>query len=207
MLTKNKKKIRGWKRRIKELDRWFEHYRSVDLEIFLTRGEVYMKIQIDPWNRLAERSIPPWYFKHILSRLLQVHDAWKVAFEKSGVAYDLQVWLNDPKTHRSQLVCARVDRAGETLRNYYRKSKEQKDFPYEKWESTQYNLSDFDWELYDDEIFLFKDLDELTEDDIKEISKNGFREDKIVLHGQEEIQYSKKAGDVWIGRLSLASKK
>ncbi len=207
MLAKNKKKIRGWRRRIKELDRWFEHKRSVELETFLARGEVYVKIQIDPWSRLAERIIPPWYFKHILVRLLQVHDAWKVAFEKSGVAYDLHVWLNDPHTHRSQVVCARVDNPGETRSNYYRKSEEQKDFPYEKWGSRQYNLSDFDWELYDDEIFLFKDLDELSEEDIKEISKNGFREDKIVLHGHEEIQYSKKAGDIWIGRLGLTSKK
>jgi hypothetical protein len=115
--------------------------------------------------------------------------------------------LNDPCTHRSQVVCARVDLPGETRCNYFRRSDELKEFPFEKWGSRQYNLYDFDWELYDDEVFLFKDLDELTEYDIKKISKNGFREDKIVLHGQEEIQYSKKTGDVWIGRLGLQGKK
>jgi len=202
MLRCNKKKIRGWKRRIKELDHWFEYYRNVDIESFLYRGEAYVKIQIDPWNRMHERTPPAWYFKLILARLIKIHHEWKDMFEKLSVPYDLQVWLNNPHTQRSQVVCARVDHPGKTRSNYYRKSNEEKDFLYEKWGKSPYNLSDFDWELYDDELFVFKNLDQLQEHEIKNLLRNGFSEQRIVLNEKEEVQFSKKVGDVWIGRFS-----
>ncbi len=206
-MIKNKKRIRGWKRRINQVDRWFQRCQNADLESFLSLGEVYVKIRIDPWNRLHERTPPIWYFKLIVARLIQIHHEWKKAFDKSGVAYDLQIWLNDPHTQRSQVVCAHVDLPGETRSNYYRKSKEQKDFPYEKWGNRLYNLADFDWELHDDEVFVFKNSDELQEAEIKNLLRNGFSEERIALNEQEEVQFRKRVGDVWIGRLGLASNK
>src|SRR5690606_27292073 len=59
----NKKKIRGWKRRIKEIDRWFEIYKMPDLDRFKTREEAYVKIRISPWNLVCERVPPNWYFR------------------------------------------------------------------------------------------------------------------------------------------------
>ena len=168
---------------------------------------MYVKIQIDPWNRIHERTPPAWYFKLIIARLIQIHHAWKKTFDKSGVAYDLQIWLNDPHTQRSQVVWAHVNLSGETRSNYYRKSIEQKDFPYEKWGNRLYNLADFDWELHDDEVFVFKNSDELNEVEIRTLLRDGFSQERIVLNEQEEVQFSKRVGDAWIGRLGLASNK
>jgi hypothetical protein len=85
--------------------------------------------------------------------------------------------------------------------------REQKDFPYEKWGNNLYNLADFDWELHDDEVFVFKNSDELNEDEIKTLLIDGFSKERIVLNEQEEVQFSKRVGAVWIGRLGLASSK
>src|SRR4051794_8395529 len=113
MTEVNKKKIRGWKRRIKAIDSWFETYRMPDLDRFQDRGSAYLKIRISPWNLLCERVPPNWYFQLILQKLVVVHDTWKVIFEREQVPFDLQIWLNYPNTIRSQVVCAKVNCVGE----------------------------------------------------------------------------------------------
>jgi len=95
MIEVNKKKIRGWKRRIKAIEPWFEAYKMPDLDRFKEKGSAYIKIRISPWNLICERVPPNWYFRLILQKLVLIHDSWKVIFERQQIPFDLQIWLNE----------------------------------------------------------------------------------------------------------------
>lgn len=195
----NKKKIRGWKRRIKEIDRWFEAYKMPDLDRFKARGEAYVKIRISPWNLVCERVPPNWYFRLIARKLVLIHDLWKDIFESEQIPYDLQIWLNYPNTIRSQIVCAKVDSYGKTRDDYYRKSVRNEMLP-KMWADGMQELKKFSWQQYDDEDFAFKHLQYLDKQEIEELLGLGFIEDEIIIDGVEDTRYSKKVGNVWIGR-------
>jgi hypothetical protein len=199
MTELNKKKIRGWKRRIKEIDRWFEAYKMPDLDRFKARGEAYVKIRISPWNLVCERVPSNWYFRLIARKLVLIHDLWKDIFESEQIPYDLQIWLNYPNTIRSQIVCAKVDSYGETRDDYYRKSVRNEMLP-QMWADSMQELKKFSWQQYDDEDFAFKNLQYLDKQEIEELLGLGFKEDEIIIDGVEDTRYSKKVGNVWIGR-------
>ncbi|MCF0071398.1 hypothetical protein LZD49_13025 [Dyadobacter sp. CY261] len=199
MITVNKKKIRGWKRRIKEIDRWFEAYKMPDLDRFKTKGEDYVKIRISPWNLVCERIPPNWYFRLIAQKLVLIHDIWKDIFESQQIPYDLQIWLNYPNTIRSRIVCAKVESFGEIRDNYYRESTKNNILP-PMWASHVKELKNFTWQQHDDEDFAFKNLEYLDSQEIDELLKFGFNEDKIIIDGVEDTRYSRKVGNVWIGR-------
>jgi hypothetical protein len=200
MVDSNKKKIRGWKRRMARVDSWFEKSKAPDLESFQSRGEDYVKVRIDPWNRLCERIPPSWYFRLIIGRLIDVHDEWKQAYKGLNRPFDLQIWLNDPNSIRSQVVCASVDAAGQERNNYYRISKDKIKFPHAKWNSDKYDLSRFEWTLFDDEDLRFKNAEGLNDEEIKELDGIGFKGEQTVLNGRPEAMYVRKVGHVWVGR-------
>jgi hypothetical protein len=113
----------------------------------------------------------------------------------------LQIWLHEPSTIRSEVVCARVEVPGEKRDNYYRRSKNEKSFPHRKWASDAYDLNKFNWKLYDYEDLRFKRAEELDDEEISELIKHGYVEEQIEMNNQNDIMYSKKTGYVWVGRL------
>lgn len=197
----NKKKIRGWKRKVKEIDRWFEANKMPDLSHFESKGEEYVKIRIDPWNRLCERVPPDWYFRLVIQKLVLIHNLWEETFESQKIPYDLQIWLNYPNTIRSEVVCARVDDIGGVRDNYYRRSSKNGPLPL-TWADSVPDLQKFSWQQHDDEDFWFKEIHSLDQGEINKLLASGFVEEKILLQGREEIRYSRKVGNVWIGRMS-----
>lgn len=201
MLYSNKKKIRGWRRRIKQLDTWYNLRKSPDIDSFQQRGETYVKVIIDPWYRLNKRVPPAWYFKLIIGKLILIHDHWKTTFDSLQQPFDLQLWLKDPDNIESQLVCAKVDSNGERRSNYFRAGTGEANFPSHKWSCDRYNLSRFEWGRYDDEYLRFKKSEGLDDEEIEFLLKRGFKEEQTTINGNPETMYSRKAGDVWVGRL------
>jgi len=200
MIHTNRKKIRGWTRRIGHVDSWFHTYKTPDIKSFHSHGEDYVKVRIDPWNRLCERVPPNWYFRLIIQRLIDIHDHWKKSYDVLKEPFDLQIWLNDPNTIRSQVVCAKVETTGIKRDNYYQQSKDNIEFPTLKWKSKTYDLSRFEWTLFDDEDLRFKNIEELSCEEIEELEKLGFKTEETVINGQSETMYTRKVGHVWIGR-------
>ena len=202
MLYSNKKKIRGWRRKIRQIDDWANNSVTADVRRFLDRGEDYVKIRIDPWNRLCEDVPPNWYFKKIIAQLIMIHDSWLSQYKSLGIPFDLQIWLNDPNTIRSEVVCTKVEKWGDRKTDYYRKSNDRSTFPLMKWRSNDYDLNRFEWDLYDDEDLHFKNLQALDEEEISDLLDLGFKEEETTVYtGEKDTLYSKKAGNVWIGRL------
>ncbi|SEI69239.1 hypothetical protein SAMN05216327_103278 [Dyadobacter sp. SG02] len=201
MTTVNNKKIRGWKRRIKEIDRWFEANKMPDLSHFEARGEEFVKIRIDPWTRVCDRVPPDWYFRLVIQKLVLIYNLWEEIFERQEIPYDLQIWLNYPNTIRSEVVCASVDNIGGFRDNYYRKSTKNERLPL-TWADSVPELQKFTWRQHDDEDFWFKEIHYLDQEEINELLEAGFVEEEILLEGRKEIRYSRKVGNVWIGRMN-----
>lgn len=145
----NKKKIRGWKRRKKQIDNWFNSSKAPNLDKFYSKGEDYVTVRIDPWNRLCERIPPNWYFRLILQKLVIIHNQWKAFYENQTTPYDLQLWLNFPNTIRSEVVCAKVNLVGEKREDSYRRSNTKKWLPQEFVANNDF-LNRFSWEVFDD---------------------------------------------------------
>ncbi|WP_254411200.1 hypothetical protein [Dyadobacter diqingensis] len=199
MLQTNRKKIRGWKRRKKQINIWFNANKVPDLDKFHSKGEDYVKVRIDPWNRLCERIPPNWYFRLILQKIVIIHNQWKAFYGNQTTPYDLQLWLNFPNTIRSEVVCAKVNAVGERREDSYRRSDIEKGLPKE-FVANNDILNHFRWEVFDDEDIQFKKLSYLEEYEVTELLHSGFQEEKVVVRGKEDIMYSRKVGNVWIGR-------
>lgn len=72
----NKKKIRGWKRRIKQIEQWKQRHIALDMERLVRHNRDYVKIWIDPFYRLTRRNPPIWYSRLILGAMIEIHQSW-----------------------------------------------------------------------------------------------------------------------------------
>jgi hypothetical protein len=100
------KKIRGLKRRQKNINFWFEVNKVIDLEQLKESG-YYCKSKIDPWSNLCyDASYPSGYRRQLFSRLMDINDRWKADVETSFQDYYLAVWVFDSRFIDSQVVAA-----------------------------------------------------------------------------------------------------
>lgn len=112
----NRKKVRGWKRRIRQLEQFRLAHRDLDVEALRHgRGVRYVKIWLDPWSRLVPRNPPHWYRRRILAAFVDILGAWRERLEAAGEPYYLELWLFHPDFHDTQVVAA----MGEAI-DYYR---------------------------------------------------------------------------------------
>ena len=89
----NRKKIRGWRHKIKKIENWFVTNSTPNIYIYIYRlsswNEEYAKIYINPWYRLVKRNPPLWYFRLILDKLTNLYDLWNTEFSNGDYPYDL----------------------------------------------------------------------------------------------------------------------
>jgi hypothetical protein len=112
----NRKKVRGWKRRIRQLEQFRLAHRELDVEALRHgRGVRYVKIWLDPWSRLVPRNPPHWYRRRIVAAFVDILGAWRERLEAAGEPYYLELWLFHPDFHDTQVVAA----MGESI-DYYR---------------------------------------------------------------------------------------
>ena len=52
----NQKKVRGWKRRLRQLERFRLAHRALDVEALRASHYDYVKVWLDPWSRLGGRN-------------------------------------------------------------------------------------------------------------------------------------------------------
>ena len=198
-LDKNLKKIRGWNRRIKQLDAWQKQNEIPNLTHFDERNEVYVKIWLSPWYRLVKRQPPMWFQRQILMRMLNVMSSWRRHFETHNQPFDLQIWLFQPNFIISEIVCARVRAWGEKRDNYFENDGENKPFPHVLFLNEA--LKTMTWDSRFFENTLRKKEDDLDNDFIKTLIKKGWREEIILQNTvNEDVMYSLKNADVWVGR-------
>ena len=111
----NRKKVRGWKRRIRQLERFRLEHRELDVEALRRGYKHYVKIWLDPWSRLVPRNPPYWFRRRILAAFIDILGTWRERLEAAGEPYYLEIWLFHPDFHDTQVVVA----VGEAI-GYYR---------------------------------------------------------------------------------------
>lgn len=108
----NRKKVRGWKRRIRDVERFERIQTTRDLgDEIARRGYAFTKIYIDPWFRLTRRIPPVWLQQRIVESLVRVHDAWHARLTAMGSPVHTRIWLGSPGFMESQVVGGVGDRA------------------------------------------------------------------------------------------------
>lgn len=192
-----RKKIRGWKRRIKQIDTWGGWIQKPDLVYYDRRGFTYERCTLHPFYMLEKRHPPLWFYKIIIAKFVDTYYKWDVVFKERVNPYDLILWLYDPAYIRSEIVCYKVDEEGKRSRFSW-ESELSKPFPYKKFESKAYSLEAFDWTLADEENIYFES--ELEDEDFtaEDLLRDGWVKK---VHSSDEVYYAQRMGDLWMGRL------
>ncbi|SFE70289.1 hypothetical protein SAMN04487969_105201 [Paenibacillus algorifonticola] len=206
----NKHKIRGWKRRVREIEKWKQRYMQLDMEYLAHHQRDYVKLWIDPFYRLVRRNPPVWFSRLLLAALLDIYEAWHQQLKQRNEAFYLKIWLFEPDFISSQVVAA----IGEQLHAY--------DHAFEQNTMMQVKADErlaklpllqkikgvelFAWQLHIDAEFYYESEleDDLasgfrTEREVKCIKSKAYDVEKQQWSGQPDSVYKLQAGDVWVG--------
>jgi hypothetical protein len=192
----SRKKIRGWKRRIKQIDDWGESIKRPNIEWFERRGYTYERCYLHPFYVAEKRHPPMWFYKLIIAKFLTVMDHWADVFIERDKPYDLEFSLYDPSFIRSELNCWGVAEQGKQKRFAW-ESDFNKPFPYQKFASPLYNLFDYEWILADEDNIIFQSDIDYDDLDVNEYLADGYIKK---VQGENEVYYAQRIGDIWIGR-------
>ncbi|ANY65557.1 hypothetical protein BBD42_03080 [Paenibacillus sp. BIHB 4019] len=206
----NKHKIRGWKRRVRHIEKWKQRYMRLDVEYLAHHQRDYVKLWIDLFYRLVRRNPPVWFSRLLLSELMDIYEAWHQQLKQRNEAFYLKIWLFEPDFISSQVVAA----VGEQLHTY--------DYTFERSTMIQASADErlaklpllhkikgvehFGWQLHIDAEFYYEsELDDdlasgfRTEREVKRIKSRAYNVEKQQWGGQPDTLYKLQAGDVWVG--------
>lgn len=212
------KKIRGHKRRHKQIDNWRLDNLSLDLTNYLLnqRNRYYAKIRVHPWSGLSlTNSVTPEPTgktkQKMLNGLLDIYEDWKKQLDKLGQPYYLKVWLFEPRFSQSQVVCAIGDNF-DFYENTFYKPETNKTIQLDSYGSLKTKLSKLNWDYgldedhYDNtevgepEMYASKKDYEDTKKWFSKLLKKPHRTIKFEEPiGEATESYSFKRGAIWLG--------
>lgn len=188
-----RKKIRGWKRRIRQLDSWGKWILKPNLAHYHRGDCTYERCTLYPFYMLEKRHPPLWFYKLMIARFIDAYYSWDSVFKEMGEPYDLLLWLYDPSFIRSEIVCYKGERRG-----FAWESTIIRPFSYKKFASIAYDINAFEWILADEENIYFES--ELEDEGLKaeDLLQEGWVEKEAE---EDQVYYTQKTGDIWMGRL------
>jgi hypothetical protein len=210
------KKIRGHRRRWKEIDSWVESHKNLDLDYLQNRQRNYAKIRVHPWSGISmlnsEIPVPHGETKiRILSGLIEIYESWKIKLDQLGEPYYLKLWLFEQRFKNSQVVCAIGDFL-DFYGNTFYKPDYSKKLNAQDYGRLDKAVSEFSWDYrLDEDHFdnsepgspeLYATLEDYEEDKrwFQKILKKPHRttvfEQPI---GEATESYSFKKGCIWLG--------
>lgn len=102
-----RKKIRGWKRRVKEIDRWKAYNRNLNLGLLEEYSRDYVKLgSLSFYSLFRKYVLPSWYKRLIIQALIDVYDSWKQTLDELGEPYYLKIWIFEKDILHSQVVAS-----------------------------------------------------------------------------------------------------
>lgn len=152
------KKVRGHKRRWKQIHLWVEQNRRLTPWILEEYGRDHIDIVVHPWCDISitNSKIPEPKGEtklRLLAGLLEIYEAWKAQLDETGEPYYLKLWLYEPHFSNSQVVCAMGDQLHFYDRTFH-KPEETRSFQPGNYGRLADQLSEFDWEFCWDEEHL-----------------------------------------------------
>jgi hypothetical protein len=189
----NRKKVRGWKRRIRQLDRLRLRHRELNMEMLRRYGVDYAEILLDPWSRLVGRNPPHWYRRRIMAAFIDIFDAWRGTLERLGEPYYLALWVLEPNFYGTQVVAAVGDRI-DAYRTRFDFVERRTPGPVQ-YRDASYDLARFQWragQLLD--VFSARE-DAFDELDVAEWTRTADRIEQTA----DDTLFTFKRGIVWLG--------
>lgn len=190
----NQKKVRGWKRRIRQLERLRLAHRELDVDALRQGGVDYVKIWLDPWNRLVPRNPPYWYRRRILAAFIDIFDAWRERLEGAGEPHYLELWLFDPDFHRTQVVAVMGDRIA-SYQTLFDPAEARAARPPARYDDASYDLSRFRWRAGEVIDVLTAKLHALDERDVADWTRAAARIETTA----DDTLFIFDQGIVWLG--------
>jgi hypothetical protein len=148
-------KIRGHKRRRKDIEQW--RLENLDLRLDLIEKYNYANIDIivHPWCDISiiNSAFPEPKGKTkqlMLNGLIDIYHSWKKQMDKSGQTYYLKIWLYEPRFAKSQVVCAVGDRI-DYYENLFIKSDKKKQLMTVNYCNLKSKLDVLNWQYRLDE--------------------------------------------------------
>ena len=208
------KKIRGFNRRIKEINRWRTNNLILDIDLLKERQYEYVKFWISPWDNLRykERNyIGPKSKARtlILNSLLDIYDNWEQQLVELGIPYYLKIWLYEPRLTSSQIVCGINDKISH-YENVFTKSDKKIISPSKKYEAIDERLEKYAWTVALDEEIVENDFwpkeQYISEADyyadqklFRQLEKKQIRKEDLSNSDEKLIRYYVTKGYIWIG--------
>ncbi|HLM67701.1 MAG TPA: hypothetical protein VK358_09250 [Longimicrobium sp.] len=194
----NRKKVRGWKRRIRQLERFRLAHRELDVDGFRAVERQYVKIWLDPWSRLVPRNPPYWFRRRILAALIDIYASWRQALEASGEPYYLELWLFHPDFHGTQVVAA-TGSLLEFYDNVFEPAENGSPRPPALYGDPAYDLDRFRWRAGTEVYVRLKSLDVVEPADEARLLREADRVRQSAYTG--DTMYIFEMGSVWQGSL------
>ena len=200
--SKNRKKIRGWKRRIKQINAWGKHIKIPYLQYFNKAGDyTYERCFLYPFYVLEKRQPPLWFYKLMIAEFVTACSEWDKVFKALNVPYDLQIWIYDPSYMWSEIICRRVEKVGDRS-CYAWEAAINKPFPFAKFSTANSGLENLEWILADEETIIWENELEEYNSTVEELLNEGYiKKDS----GENGFYYAKKIGDLWVGRMKKSN--
>jgi hypothetical protein len=144
------KKIRGLKRRQRDIDSWTKFHKSIDMDRLKQNGYVYAKAKVGPWaNLFNDRPYPADFRRQLLTNLIDFYFNWRHALDLEFDKYYLKLWVQYPRFIDSQLIAAVGDRI-----DHYDKFEqievEHREFPVREFQNEKERIIKFNWQVYSD---------------------------------------------------------
>lgn len=114
----NRKKIRGFKRRVREILKWKEKHRHFPQKAFGFGNKYYIRFYIFPWYSLWNINPPIWLQKKMLEAMIEVAHEWNQYFLNKSIEFDLQIWFQQREFARTELLVTWKD-AIEIYRDFF----------------------------------------------------------------------------------------
>jgi hypothetical protein len=211
------KKIRGHKRRWKQIENWRIDHLNLNLTDYLLseRDRYYAKIKVHPWSGLAlTNSVTPQPTGKtklkMLNGLLDIYEDWKGQLDKLGQPFYLKVWLFEPRFSQSQVVCAIGDNIDFYENTFFKPEKTLK-LNTDDYGQLKNRLDNFTWDYRLDEdyydntevgepqFYASKQDFEETKKWFEQLLKTPHRTHKFKEPiGDKTESYSFKRGNLWV---------
>ncbi|MBR8841025.1 MAG: tetratricopeptide repeat protein [Stigonema ocellatum SAG 48.90 = DSM 106950] len=188
----SKKKVRGWKRRIRQIQQWKQRNFNVGINDF---NYDHAKIQS------VKASPPMWYRRLIEDAMLEIYHNWKKQLIERGEPFYLRIWLFHPRFYKSQVVAGIRDRIDWYENVFDLPENQDQSFPYQEYSSNRYNLHDVTWELRIDDVVHLEKFYELTPQEVEVLQKTAY---SITQTSDGDTLYAVRVGSVWLGSYQIA---
>ncbi|MDX8045707.1 hypothetical protein SH601_06860 [Gracilibacillus sp. S3-1-1] len=157
------KKIRGWKRRLRQLEKWKNDSIPLDLDLLRDYQVEYRKI----FNLDNSYFIPNWFKSKVVLSFIDILKHWEIQAQGELKAFDIRLHIDESNIFDSQIMIV-ISSAIEDYRN--------------KFEIVEGNLERPDWIInvenrewipfYSYSVWLKDEIDSLTDEDKSKLIKN-----------------------------------